>query len=121
MCFPVNRIPALIALECVGTTFRGGSLGSIYGATLSDNSAPVIIRDLTAKFGPPTVREADTTLIDKIPVPCTHAVWRRPGFTVDYRSVESDIDHGYLMIETDAARVAREAKDRARGTERTPL
>jgi len=120
--FPPDKLPAIVGVDIMETTVLNGRLEALSAATLSYNSAPGIVRELTAKFGAPTARETETVLVEKIAVPSIHVTWSRPGYSVDYHSVaENEIDYGDLTIETDAGRAARVSKERARDALRTPL
>lgn len=120
--FTPDKLPLIAGSEYMGATLIEGRLESLDAFMLSYNSADGIVRELTAKFGPPTARAAETVLVEKIPVPSIHVSWSRPGYSVDYHSIaENEIDHGELTIETDAGRALRLAMERARDRQRTPL
>lgn len=119
--FPVKAMPLITASPDMITLLSGGELQSVWAATLSHNNSDEIIRELSAKFGVPSVRAPETIEIQHIDVPSVYAIWRRDGYTVEYHAIGGNIDYGWVRVETDRAKSLREARDKAADAQRTPL
>ncbi len=102
--FPHDKTPELSVVDLIGTYLSKSSdnVIAIEAATPGYARADWIIAQLTAKFGKPIQVLESRRIIDDVPVPAKHAVWRGKGFTVDYQSfAPSDASSGELLVSTD--------------------
>jgi hypothetical protein len=122
--FPCDKTPEISAVNLIGTYLSKDSdkVIGIEVATPGYAAVALVIAQLTAKFGKPTAVDDDRQVVGGISVAAKHFIWKRNGFTVDYRSVDpSDSKVGALLVSTDQYdRLENEgvAADAAR---RTPL
>ena len=119
--FPTDRIPLIMSGASGFTIIINGRLEGVEIQTLGHAHADGIIRELTEKFGRPTSVEADSEIIHGITVPSTTAIWRRPQGLIEYRSVDGDLEHGYLRIMTATYAALRAAHQRSQAEAHTPL
>jgi len=122
--FSREEKPEIISTNMIGVYLSkdGDKVVAIETGTPGYAAAALIIVRLTAKFGKPTVVDDDRQVVGGISVPTKHLIWKRSGFTVDYRSADSfDTKEGSLLVSTDEYdRLTKEAAaDRA--AKRTPL
>ncbi len=122
--FSREEKPEITSTDMIGLDFSKDSdkVIGIETGTPGYAAAALIIAQLTAKFGKPTVVDDDRQVVGGISVPTKHLIWKRSGFTVDYQSVYPFYTkEGRILVSTDEYdRLAREAAaDRA--AKRTPL
>lgn len=101
---PQGVAPLFIVGDGLFTYFSGTSdrVIAIEATTLDYTNADFIIRELTTKFGKPTATELDSDVVDGVEIKWKHAIWKRPGYTVNYRAVAyTGTRHGQLLISTD--------------------
>jgi hypothetical protein len=120
--FLPSKMPTIVGFNWVTTTVIDGKLEALSAQTLKYTVAEGVIDELTRKFGTPTSRENETVDVDSVPFPSIHVTWDRPGYSVDYHSVnDRNIKYGILRVETNKARALREQQDAAQTENRTPL
>lgn len=124
MHFSSEEKPEIVLSNIMGLYFSkdGNKVIGIEAGTPGYAAAVLIIAQLTAKFGKPTVADEDRQVVRGISVQTKHLIWKRTGFTVDYQSANPfATTEGSILVSTDEYdRLAREgAADRA--AKRTPL
>jgi hypothetical protein len=122
--FPHDQKPELCSEDLINAFFSkdGNKVLAVEASTPAFDHADWIIAQLTAKFGKPTSVVELEQMDDGILVPTKHVVWKRTGFTVDYRSVAiGGHNEGDLLVSTDEYdRLEREYAT-TQSAKRTPL
>jgi hypothetical protein len=119
--FPLSRTPSFLALNTGFTLIVDGKLEGLQFSTLGHANTNAIIGELTAKFGRPSSVSRTTSTISGIAVPAIEAEWRLPTLHVSYRNIDTEVEHGFLEIETTAMHERRSAHQQAQEAGRTRL
>jgi hypothetical protein len=80
-----------------------------------------IVRQLSAKFGRPSVQRSVVVAPHGIDIVELVVVWRRAAFTVRYESIDGDLEHGSLRVRTAAGARSDTADERQRENARVKL
>jgi hypothetical protein len=119
--FTFDKMPAILKVNLMLTANIAGRVEGIYASTMSYSNSDAVVAQLIEKFGQPSSSSAEKVSIDSIHAPGKVFIWARPGFTVEYHTISSSLDHGSLWIETTVARDRRFAREVKRDAQRTPL
>jgi hypothetical protein len=119
--FPPEAMPTIMGFNWAGDWLIGGRLASLSVATLDYNHADFIVAQLTAKFGKPSEDRRSSEDIESIAVPARIVVWARPGYRVEYRSINRTVERGLVLIQTDEALTLEERQRAADKAKQTPF
>lgn len=118
---PISKTPSISGFNKYTVALIGGTAQSLSISTLDHNRADYIVAQLSAKFGNPTTDEPDEVVIQHIALTGRRVEWVRPGFTVQYDSINRSLEHGLVLIMTDAAAAADKARRDESRSKATPL
>ena len=119
--FPLAEMPIILSFPKMTTIVIDKKIEAIRADTLSFNSSPAIIDQLTEKFGPPSEKRPETIRVGLAAYPSVRVLWIRDGYRVEYSAIGGSLNYGWVRVETDKARAIREAEERAVEAKRTPL
>lgn len=119
--FPLQRMPLTLHINSGFALIVDGRLEGLRFETLDHTNTDAILRELTAKFGPPTLISDTVGGPTGVGLPAIHAEWQLPGLHVSYRNIDASVEYGTLDIETPVMQTRRRDNEAQQARERTAL